>query len=142
EVLKRTQLGRLAFVMIGRAPSRVLRFLDDDPLLDGFVDYLEARDRTAAPGTRRELVELYEACHTMIFGDYPKNLETDEDDNCSYRVAGTLPLDLMWKQQILELRTEADRQERLVAYLRAWAPHLQQTAELRHHSIGDGHELN
>ena len=34
-------------------------------------------------------------------------------------------MDLMWKQQVLELRSEADRQERLVTYLREWAPHLQ-----------------
>jgi len=36
----------------------------------------------------------------------------------AYAVAAALPLDLLWKQQILELRSEAERQERLLAYLR------------------------
>ena len=120
----------------------MVRLLEDNPLLEGFVDYLEDRDRPSDAKTRRELVELYEACHTLVFGDYPKDVEADEDDNLSYRVAGTLPLDLLWKQQVLELRTEADRQERLVAYLREWAPHLQKTEELRRRSEGNGHGLN
>jgi len=142
EVVKRYDDGRMDILTIGRAPFRVVRLLEDNPLLEGFVDYLEDRDRPSDAKTRRELVELYEACHTLVFGDYPKDVEADEDDNLSYRVAGTLPLDLLWKQQVLELRTEADRQERLVAYLREWAPHLQKTEELRQRSAGNGHGLN
>jgi len=142
EVVKRYEDGRMDILTIGRAPFRVVRLLEDHALLEGFVDYLEDRERPACPKTRRELVELYEACHTLLFGDYPKGIEDDETGNFSYRVAGTLPLDLMWKQQVLELRTEADRQERLVAYLREWAPHLQQTEKLRHRSVGNGHGLN
>ena len=51
-------------------------------------------------------------------------------------------MDLMWKQQILELRSEADRQERLVAYLREWAPHLQKQKSMRQRAGGNGHGLN
>jgi hypothetical protein len=60
----------------------------------------------------------------------------------SYVVAGTLPMDLMWKQQVLELRSEADREERLVTYLREWAPHLQKAEALRQRADGNGHRLN
>jgi hypothetical protein len=38
-------------------------------------------------------------CHTLIFEDYPR-MEA-EIENLSFLVAGKLPLDLMWKQQIL-----------------------------------------
>jgi hypothetical protein len=51
-------------------------------------------------------------------------------------------MDLLWKQQILELRSEADREERLVAYLREWAPHLQKTEVKRQRAGGNGHGLN
>jgi len=142
EVVKRYDDGRMDILTVGRAPFRVVRLFEDNPLLEGLVDYLEDRGRPAHPRTGKELIELYEACHTLVFGDYPKDIHDDEYDRLSYRVAGTLPLDLMWKQQVLELRTEADRQERLVAYLREWAPHLQNTEELRHRSIGNGHGLN
>ncbi len=49
---------------------------------------------------------------------------------------------VLWKQQILELRSEADRQERLVAYLREWAPHLQKAGAMRQRAGGNGHGLN
>jgi hypothetical protein len=87
-------------------------------------------------------VELFEACHTLIFDDYPKNLEGAPAEKLSYLVAGTLPMDLLWKQQILELRSEADRQERLVAYLREWVPHLQNKGAMRQRAGGNGHGLN
>jgi len=141
EVVKRYEDGRMDVLTIGRSPFRVVSLIEDNALLEGFVDYLEDRDRPADAKTRRELVELYDACHTLLFDDYPKNVE-GEDETLSYRVAGSLPLGLMWKQQVLELRTEADRQERLVAYLREWAPHLQKVEQSRQSSTGSGHRLN
>jgi hypothetical protein len=40
------------------------------------------------------------------------------------------------------LRTESERQERLVAYLREWAPHLQKVDAARQSAGGNGHGLN
>lgn len=142
EVVKRYDDGRMDILAVGRAPFRVTQFLDENPLLEGLVDYLDDRDRPVDPKTRRELTELYEACHTLVFGDYPRTAEERQPGAFSYQVAGKLPIDLLWKQQMLELRTEADRQERLVAYLREWAPHLQKTEELRQRADGNGHGLN
>jgi ATP-dependent Lon protease len=142
KVVKRYGDGRMDILTVGRAPFRVVKLLDENPLLEGDVDYLEDGEMLSNACVRRELVSLYEACHTLIFGDYPKNLEEDAMENLSYVVAGTLPMDLLWKQQILELRSEADRQERLVTYLREWAPHLQKTEVTRQRAGGNGHGLN
>jgi hypothetical protein len=51
-------------------------------------------------------------------------------------------MDLPWKQQILEMRSETERQTRLVKYLRDWAPHLQNAAAARAQTAGNGHGLN
>jgi Lon protease-like protein len=142
EVVKRYPDGRMDILTVGRTPFRVVQLYTENPLLEGEVDYLEDRENRTDPRTRRELVELYEACHTLIFDDYPKNLGGGAPENLSYIVAGTLPMDLLWKQQILELRCEADRQERLVAYLREWAPHLQKSEAMRQRAGGNGHGLN
>ncbi len=141
-VVQRYEDGRMDILTAGRAPFRVVELFPEDPLLAGHVDYLEDRETPANPRIQRELVELFEACHTLIYDDYPKNLEVDEKEDLSYLVAATLPMDLLWKQQILELRSEADRQERLVAYLREWAPHLQKSEALRQRAGGNGHGLN
>jgi ATP-dependent Lon protease len=142
EIVKRYGDGRMDILSVGRAPFRVVELFPEDPLLEGHVDYLEDRETPANPRIQRELVELFEACHTLIFDDYPKNLEGAATEELSYLVAATLPMELLWKQQILELRAEADRQERLVAYLREWAPHLQKAEAMRQRAGGNGHGLN
>jgi Lon protease-like protein len=142
EIVKRYGDGRMDILSVGRAPFRVVELFPEDPLLEGHVDYLEDRETPANPRIQRELVELFEACHTLIFDDYPKNLEGAATEELSYLVAATLPMELLWKQQVLELRTEADRQERLVAYLREWAPHLQKAEAMRQRAGGNGHGLN
>ena len=142
EVAKRYPDGRLDIVTVGRAPFRVVELFPENPLLEGQVDYLEDREIRSNACVAQELVQLYEACHTLIFEDYPKDLEGAAPEAFSYVVAHTLPMDLLWKQQILELRSEADRQERLVAYLREWATHLQKTRVMRQSAGGNGPGLN
>jgi Lon protease-like protein len=142
EVVQRDADGTVDILTIGREPFRVIEFIEEQPLAEGHVDYLEDRDIPPNTDLRRELIELYETCHTLVFEDYPKNTDPSESSRLSFIVAGTLPMDLLWKQQILELRSEADRQERLVGYLRAWAPHLQKTGVMRQRAGGNGHGLN
>jgi ATP-dependent Lon protease len=142
EVVKRYPDGRMDILAVGRAPFRVVELFEENPLLEGHVDYLEDRGSTGSPVVQRQLVELYEACHTLVFEDYPKNLEGASAEELSYIVASTLPMDLLWKQQILELRSEEDRQERLVGYLREWAPHLQNKKVMRQRAGGNGQGLN
>ncbi|MGB6670367.1 MAG: LON peptidase substrate-binding domain-containing protein [Candidatus Acidiferrum sp.] len=142
EVANRNADGTMDILTVGREPFRVIEFFDENPLAEGQVDYLEDRDSETNAALQHELVELYETCYTLIYEDYPKNTEGEQSTQLSFIVAGSLPMDLMWKQQILELRTEGDRQERLVGYLRAWAPHLQKTGVMRQRAGGNGHALN
>jgi Lon protease-like protein len=120
----------------------VIEVFSDEPLLRGEVDFLEDRAAPVNPGVSRELVELYEACHTLVFDDYPRDLDACPELPISYRIAARLPMDLLWKQRVLELRSEAERQERLVAYLREWAPHLQSADTVRARVASNGHGLN
>jgi ATP-dependent Lon protease len=142
EVVKRYHDGRMDILTVGREPFRVVELYDQDPLAEGDVDYLEDCEMGTNALLRRQLIELYETCHTLIFEDYPKNAEDGRATPLSFIVAATLPLDLLWKQQILELRSEMDRQERLVGYLREWAPHLQKTGVMGERAGGNGHGLN
>jgi Lon protease-like protein len=141
EILTRYPDGRMDIVTAGRVPFRAVELFTQNALLEGRVDYMEDRE-VCEQAPKPELVELYETCHTLVFGDYPKNLATSASQPFSFLVAGTLPMDLLWKQQLLELRTENDRQERLISYLRGWAPHLQKEETARAKSGGNGRGLN
>jgi ATP-dependent Lon protease len=142
EVLKSYEDGRMDIITVGRDPFQVLDIQTDDSLLRGDIDYLEDRDSRSDPALRRQLIEHYETCHTLLFSSLPKDLLSPLSIQLSFSIASALPLDLLWKQQILELRSETERQERLLRYLRDWAPHLQKEEALRHRAPGDGHGLN
>lgn len=148
EVTNRYDDGRCDILTVGREPFRLIEIFTDEPLprgeplLRGEVDFLEDRALPFNPQVSRELVDLYETCHTLIFDDYPRDLSDAAAVEMSYRIAAKLPMDLLWKQRVLELRSEGERQERLVAYLREWAPHLQKADTVRARAAGNGHGLN
>jgi ATP-dependent Lon protease len=142
EVTKRYEDGRLDIVTVGRTPFRILNLFTDDPLLAGHIDYLEDHDAPLEPTNRTQLIELYEICHTLLFSRVPTNLNDSPPRELAYAISSALPMDLLWKQQILELRSEADRQERLLAYLREWVPHLERAESMRQLAKGNGHGLN
>jgi len=142
EVIKRYDDGRLDILTVGREPFRVVELFTEDPLLKGQIDYLGDDDSPLDPARQKHLIELYETCDTLLFADLPRDLEATPPERLSYSIASALPLDLLWKQQLLELRSEAEREERLLRYLRDWALHLQKQEHLRHHAGGNGHGLN
>jgi ATP-dependent Lon protease len=142
EVTKRYEDGRMDILTVGRQPYRVVDLFTKDPLLEGTVDYLEDEDSLLDPQVRTKLIELYEVCFTLLCSGMPANLSQSPSQSLSFVVAGALPLDLLWKQQILELRSEAERQDRLLRYLREWALHLHKMDTRRQRADGNGHGLN
>ena len=142
EVTKRYEDGRMDILTVGRDPYRVVDLFTEDPLLEGSIDYLEDEDSQVDLQNRAKLMELYEVCYTLLFSGMPVNLTESPQKSLAFAIAGALPLDLLWKQQILELRSEAERQDRLLRYLREWALHLHKIDSQRHRGSGNGQGLN
>ena len=134
--------GRLDILTVGRHPFRIVELFKEKPLLEGAVDYLDDEDCLLDPRKHKELTELYETCYTLLSSGMPANLQQARPELLSFAIAGALPMDLLCKQQILELRSEAERQDRLLRYLREWALHLQKLETLRHRGAASGHGLN
>ncbi len=141
-VTKRYDDGRMDILTTGRRPFRVVEFFKDDPLLEGNVDYLEDQDAEIDATAQKKLIDLYETCYTLVYSGMPPQPDLTLSGSLSYSIASTLPLNLRWKQSILELRTEQERQERLTRYLREWALHLQKVGISRARSAGNGHSVN
>lgn len=142
EVMKRFPDGRMDILTVGRDPFRIVELYTEDPLLEGQVDYLEDRDSQVEPKKQQKLIELYETCHTLLFNSLPRSFEEVPREELTFAIAATLPIDLLCKQHMLELRTESERQEKLLKYLCDWAPHLQKEKAMRQSAGGNGHALN
>lgn len=142
EVTKRYQDGRMDIVTVGREPYRLVDLSTEDPLLEGSVDYLEDEDSPIDPQMSRKLIELYEVCHTLLFSNMPPSLTESAPALLSFAIGSALPMDLLSKQQLLELRSEGERQDRLGRYLREWALHLHKIGTGSQQQGGSGHGLN
>ncbi|MGB7846965.1 MAG: LON peptidase substrate-binding domain-containing protein [Candidatus Acidiferrum sp.] len=142
DVTKHYEDGRIDILTVGRHRYRILDLFTDDPLLEGRVDYLEDENFLLDHEKQKELSDLYEVCYTLLFEGMPRSLQESHAELLSFAIAGALPMDLLWKQQILELRSEAERQDRLLAYLREWALHLHKVETLRQHRAGNGRGSN
>jgi ATP-dependent Lon protease len=57
----------------------------------------------------------------------------------SFHLANELPVDLDFKQALLEMKSEAERIETLTEYYRATIPKVEKTLQARQRASGNGH---
>jgi hypothetical protein len=63
----------------------------------------------------------------------------EELKQVSFHLAGSLPLDLDFKQALLEMRSESKRIEAVITAFEAILPKLRRTVQLRQRAGGNGH---
>jgi Lon protease-like protein len=109
-VLERFDDGRLNILIEGSDPFRLMRRIEDLPYPAGDVELLgdsDAGDPDAAAVARRRYADLVEE----VTESRPEGDALDQLD--AYGMAATLDVALDAKQQLLELRSERGRLERL-----------------------------
>ncbi len=136
-VTKRYPDGRLDLVAEGRKRFAALElnrdrsFLQAEVLdLPDEVDAPSAEDRARAIQLHREILSLAEAVQDLSAAD-PGIL--------SFYLAGSLPLDLDFKQKLLAMRSERERILAVAAYLESILPNLRRAARAREKAGGNGH---
>jgi len=141
EVTKRYDDGRMDILNLGRVVFRILQVLEDDPLLEAEVDYHSADLDAAATPESVKLVELFEECHQLVFGKKAPQRDPALGGSLSFFVASELPLDLEFKQELLEAENEAARVEALTERVAVWIPQLRHLNRARQVAGGNGHPL-
>jgi Lon protease-like protein len=134
--------GRLDIVTEGRHRFEVLQLNQERSFLRGKILLLE--DERGDPTTEDSdrAIQL----HTEILalaGSAPdlssSGLTSADSPALSFRLAGSLPLDLDFKQQLLELRSENRRISALIEYLEIILPKLRSVTHARKRAGGNGH---
>ena len=138
EVVKEYPDGKLDILTMGRQAFQILEVFEEQEYAEANVQYLEDEpfaERPASPS----LVKLYEQCHELAFGRAPDAPDPDSYDSFAFHVADELPLDLSYKQSLLELRNEIDRRRSLESTLEKWVVELEGIARARRTAGGNGH---
>jgi len=139
EVFKQYSDGRMDILAAGRVPFRATELFDEKPYLEAAVEYLVDQPAAAVLPAQAQLVSFYEQCYSVIHGRPPHRDTLPGGSSLSYQIAADLPLALEFKQELLELRSEEERQQSLLEKMQKWLPELQQLNRARSKAGGNGH---
>lgn len=139
KVVKEYEDGRSDILTVGRRRFRLEQVFDELPHLQGRVEPLPDEEPAPSdPASSRRLLELYDEAFGLLYGRQPGVAEAGGELSLSFRIATELPFDLEARQQLLELLSEAERQQVLAARLEAWVPQLKHARRLKQKAAGNG----
>ena len=138
-VTKRYPDGRLDLVTKGRDRFEVLELNQERSFLRAEVILIP--DEPGAPAQKD--VERAIEFHRQILSlaGAAQDLSQAPEGMLSFHLAGSLPLDLDFKQKLLTIRSEDERTRTLADYLEGIVPSLRRAARKREKAGGNGHAL-
>jgi len=139
KVVERYADGRMDILSVGRDVCIIREILEDEPYIEGILDYPEDVAPAEPLLPTEDLLEVFQLCHEIIFHQRLDLGEPGGGIQLSYQLASELPIGLGVKQEMLEMRLERDRRERLLTHLREWVPALRRVENLRKKAAGNGH---
>ncbi|MGB8582029.1 MAG: LON peptidase substrate-binding domain-containing protein [Candidatus Sulfotelmatobacter sp.] len=136
-VVKEYPDGRLDLVAEGRNRFEIVAVNQDRTFLQGEVLMIE--DEPGAPPQEDATRAAQLHSELLAIAGAKQDLSAADPALLSFYLAGSLPLDLDFKQKLLSLRSEADRLSILITYLETLIPNLQRAARARQKAGGNGH---
>jgi ATP-dependent Lon protease len=139
KILKEYEDGRSDILTAGQNAFRLVRTYEEKPYTEADVEYLEEDFVGVSPGVSSRLTQLCNQCHQILYGEDAPRFEIEGGISLAYHVASELPVDVSVRQTLLDIRSEAERQEHLVVHLAEWYPQLQKREHVRGKAGGNGH---
>jgi Lon protease-like protein len=129
--------GRLDLVAEGRKRFEVLKLNQDRSFLQAEV--LLVPDELAAPAEEHKARAIQVHRDILSLAGAVQDLSAADQNALSFYLAGSLPLDLDFKQKLLAMRSESERIQAVAAYLESILPNLRHAARAREKAGGNGH---
>jgi Lon protease-like protein len=129
QVTKKYDDGRMDILTRGVERFEVLQVNEEPSFLQAEITFIQ--DEPSRPA--RQMVEQAVRLHAEIAKLAGTGVTGPEEgaSNLSFLLAGSLPLDLDFKQKLLVTLSEAERLEAVVGYLEAVLPGLRRAAKAR-----------
>jgi Lon protease-like protein len=136
-VTKRYDDGRMDIVTQGRDRFELLEVNQERQFLRGQILFVTDEPESPTAQERERAVELHR--QILALAGAQQDLSEDNDIPLSYQLAGSLPLDLDFKQQLLGVRSEAERVRAVIQYFGSILPDLRRAVQIRQKAGGNGH---
>ena len=137
-VTKKYDDGRMDIVTQGRECFEVVRLNHDRAFLQGEVVYLHDEGGVVTAQQVEQAMHLHGEILKLAGAEPEKASEIDEG-RLSFYLAGSLPLDLDFKQTLLETRSEPERLQALISFFETILPSIRRTVQARRKAGGNGH---
>ena len=138
-VTKKYSDGRLDLIAEGRKRFEVLELNEERPFLQAEVLLIPDEPADVQPADRDRAIQLHLEILTMAGA--VQDLSAADQTQLSFYLAGSLPLDLDFKQKLLAIRSEGQRIREVAGYLEGILPRLQHAARAKERAGGNGHVL-
>lgn len=136
-VVKEYPDGRLDLVAEGRKRFEVVRVNQERSFLQAEVLMIADEPGSSSQADSARAVALHS--ELLAIAGAQQDLSAADPLLLSFYLAGSLPLDLDFKQKLLSLRSEAERILLLTSYLEILIPNLRRAASAREKAGGNGH---
>lgn len=130
--------GRMDIVTEGRARFEVIQLNQERSFLQAEVLYLHDEPETASPEETAQAMKLHGEVMTLAGAEPRKSAEIDQG-LFSFHLAGSLPLDLDFKQTLLGMKSEAERLRAIISFFETILPAMRRTVHVRRKAGGNGH---
>jgi Lon protease-like protein len=138
DVAKKYDDGRMDILTAGRERFEVMQLNQERSFLQAEIVYLQDELNLSSPEERAQAMKLHGELMTLA-GAKPEASSTVEENNLAYHLAGSLPLDLDFKQTLLEMKSEAERVQAIISFFEAILPTMRRNVHVRQKAGGNGH---
>lgn len=136
-VVKEYPDGRLDVVTEGRRRFELLGVNQERSFLQAEVVMIEDEPGGPSQADTERAIQLHS--ELLAVAGARQDLSAAATSDLSFYLAGSLPLDLDFKQKLLGLRSEAERIALLISYLETIVPNIKRAARARQTAGGNGH---
>jgi Lon protease-like protein len=136
-VTKEYSDGRLDLIAEGGKRFEVLELNRGRSFLQADVRLIPDEPGTPAEEDKARAIQVH--LEILSLAGAVQDLSAADQNALSFYLAGSLPLDLDFKQQLLAMRSESERIQAVAAYLESLLPNLRRAARAREKAGGNGH---
>lgn len=136
-VTKEYSDGRMDLVAEGRKRFEVLELKRERAFLQAEVLLVPDEPGAVAEEDKARAIQVH--LEILSLAGAVQDLSAADDSALSFYLAGSLPLDLDFKQSLLAMRSESDRIQAVAGFLESILPNLRRAAKAREKAGGNGH---
>ncbi len=137
-VTKKYPDGRMDIVTTGEERFEIMQVDRERAFLRSEVLYLQDEPSTTIPQEISQALQLHGEIMKLA-GAEPVKASEIETSQLSFHLAGSLPLDLDFKQTLLGMKSEAQRVQAVITCFETILPNLRRAVQVRKRAGGNGH---